>query len=235
MEEKTNSSLCQRYRFGFRLKIAFFTAIGSYSGILTALVLDHRLTTHVRFHEPRYYSHRWLWFMLPALVPLTTYFLLKYLRGKVWILLGSFLPLFVFGAVASLLFPPERPHVGILGSTFGFAVLSFLTTLVRISLVDYSREDIAPEVRFECIKSTIAMWQMIAVYSAAGYLAFAISWTYVVSVIAQMTASSEKDRFEIGEAGIFQIIAVSICVLLGPLYEAFKNAFTAVTQLTRPD
>jgi hypothetical protein len=156
-----------------------------------------------------------------------------YVRKKIAILLGSFLPLFSFGLAASFFFPPERPHVGILGSTFGFAVLSFLTTLVRISLVDYSEKAIAPDLKLACIKHTVTMWQLIAVYAAAGYLAFSISWAYVVSVSAQLTVISPKDRFELGEAGIIQIIAVSICVLLGPLYEAFKNAFTAVTQFTR--
>jgi hypothetical protein len=217
----------------FRQKIAFFNAIGSYSGILTAYILDHRLTTHVRFPQPRYYPNAWIWLLLSALVPLSTFFLLGRLRGKVALLLGSFLPLALFGVATSFSFPPERPHVGILGSTFGFAVLSFLTTLVRVSLVDYSPKGIAPEVRLECIKATVSMWQMIAVYSAAGYLAFAISWAYVVSVIAGMTANSPQDRFELGEAGIFQIIAISICVILGPVYEAFRNAFTAVAQLSK--
>lgn len=219
----------------FSIRIALFNSIGYCIGTVTAWVVDHRLESHV-IYDRRYYPYAWLWVSLSLLVFLSTYLLLRHLKRKHLVLIGSFAPLVIFGVSASLGFPPERPHFGIFGSTFGFALLSFLTTWLHLSLgqFNYANEMTVPyEARLERVKATISTWQMIAIYGAVGYMAFVISWAYVVSVIVSLTVRCDQDRFILGQAGIIQILVISICVIRGPLFEAFNNMFAAVKQLSK--
>lgn len=218
----------------FSIRIALFNFIGYSIGTVTAWILDPRLESHVLYGR-RYYPYAWRWVSLSLLVFLSTYFLLRRLKGKSFVLIGSFASLVIFGVSASFGFPPERPHMGIFGTTFGFAVLSFLTTWLHLSLdFNYVNKTTVPyEARLERLKATISTWQMIAVYGAAGYMAFAISWAYVVSVIVSLTVKSDQDKFMLGQAGIIQILAISICVIRGPLSEAFNNMFAAIEHLSK--
>jgi hypothetical protein len=219
----------------FSIRIALFNFLGYCSGTMTAWILDSRLQSHVLYGR-RYYPYAWFWVSLSPLVFLGTYILLRRLslKSKLLVLIGSFAPLVIFGVPASLGFPPERPHMGIFSSTFGFALLSFLTTWLHLSIdFDYVNKMKVPyEARLERLKASISMWQGIAIYGAAGYMAFAISWAYVVSVIVSLTVKSDQDRFMLGQAGIIQILVISICVIRGPLSEAFNNTSAAVKQLS---
>jgi hypothetical protein len=218
----------------FCLRIALFNFMGYCTGTLTACLLDSRLMTHAEY-PPRKYRYGWIWILLSPILPLCTYFLLRRLESTGPVLLASFALLIVFGFTASLGFPPERPHAGIFAYTFGVALLSFVTAwfhLSRVTLNFIQNTDVPFAARLESVKATALTWQMIAVYASVGYLAFVISWVYVLSVITQFTVNSQRDRFAMGRAGIFQILSVSVCVILGPLWEAFNNAAAAIAQLS---
>lgn len=219
--------------YSFCTRIALFSFICYLAGTLTAYVLDPRLKTHVRYPH-RTYKYGWIWILLSPVLPFSTYFLLRHLESSWAILIGSWALLLVFGGAASLGFPPERPHVGIFGYTFGGMLLSFLTAALHVNrgLLDFTQNTGVPfEARLESVKATVLTWQMILVYGFVGYLAFVISWVYVLSVIADLTVNSKRDKFALGRAAIFQICAVSICVIFGPLFEAYSNAHAAVALL----
>ena len=217
----------------FSFKIALFNFAGYCTGTLTATLVDPYLDSHVVYGARQPYKYAWVWICLSLLVFIITYYLLYRSKSKLQALVGAVSPLIIIGCSASLGFPPERPHMGILGSTFGFALLSFITTWLRLShrALDSSDAITPVEARLEYIKAIITTWQQIAIYGAVGYLAFVISWAYVVSTIVQLTVRSDRDKYILGEAGIIQILVISVCVIMGPLYDSFKYTFSAVDQL----
>jgi len=76
------------------------------------------------------------------------------------------------------------------------------------------------------------MWQMIAVYGAGGYLVFTMSWAYTLYVAVNITVKDDLDRFRLAQGEVIQILIITTCVVLGPLLEAFDNAFEYATKLS---
>jgi hypothetical protein len=222
----------------FRIKIALFNLIGYCTAVASAYLLDGNLPTHIKYGA-REYPHISIWFMISPVVFLTSYLILSLWQGHAArrgiTLVGSSLPLLLFGLCASLSFPPERPHVGILISNLSFCAISLLTVWLRISLGDFAfvnATEVPYDARLEHLKATVTTWQMVAVYGAAGYLVFVMSWAGVLYVAVSLTVKSEADRFTLGQGELVQILIITICVIAGPLVEAFRNVLAAVAHLS---
>jgi hypothetical protein len=218
------------------LRIALFNLIGYCSGMLTAIILDPRLSSHVVFGV-RYYPYAWLWLGLSPLVFLTSYLFLSRVglsRGRV--LVGSFTPVAVFGCSAAFGFPPECPHMGIFQSAFIYSLLSLLTAWLHQAFGDFSyvTDNAVPyEGRMERLKATVSTWQMALVYGATGYLAYVIFQISVSWAVSEKIVHSPKEIFLLAEAGSVQLALLSVCVVIGPLYECGNHAFKAIEQLSR--
>jgi len=91
----------------FRFKIALFNSIGYFTAIESAYVLDGHLPTHVRYGA-REYPHILLWFMILPVIFLISYFApslwQRYTVSRAITLVGSSLPLLLFGLCASFSF-----------------------------------------------------------------------------------------------------------------------------------
>jgi len=141
----------------------------------------------------------------------------------------------LFGLCASFSFPPERPHVGILVTTLTFCYISLLTVWFRVSLGDFvfvNATEVPYDARLEHLKAIVTTWQMVAVYGAAGYLVFVMSWAGVLYVAVSLTVTSEADKFTLGQGELLQMLIITICVIAGPLAEAFKNVLASVAHLS---
>jgi len=221
----------------FRIKIAVFNFVGYCTAVGLATVIDPLLKSHVHYPD-RNYPHAWIWLLISPLVPLLTYCLLSlrpHHAPKAMMLAGSSLPLVLAGVFACFGFPPERPHVGILISTVSFSGISFLTVWLRLradGCVFLNNAGAPYASRLERLKATTTMWQMIAVYGAGGYLVFTMSWAYTLYVAVNITVKDDLDRFRLAQGEVIQILIITTCVVLGPLLEAFDNAFEYATKLS---
>jgi len=125
--------------------------------------------------------------------------------------------------------------MGTLLCGFGFALIILITIAFRINADDFgyiADATIPFESRLEQVKATAAFWQMIAVYAGAAYLAFAVSWIYAMWFTTEKIVRSSEDKFTFGQAQVALAGIVTICVVLGPLFEAFRNAFGAIAQIS---
>src|SRR5258708_2491016 len=217
------------------IRVAAFSLIGYFTVIAGPLLLDPRLPTHIGYPNRGYPAHAWIWWSIAPLAFVLPYINLKSFTSKELLLVGSIAPLLLLAIVASLNFPPERPHMGTLLCGFGFALIIVITVAFRIKANDFAYiadVTIPFELRLEQLKATAAFWQMISVYAGAAYLAFAISWIYAMWFTTEKIVSSSQDKFTFGQAQVALAGIVSICVILGPLLEAFQNAFRAVAQIS---
>jgi hypothetical protein len=89
------------------------------------------------------------------------------------------------------------------------------------------------ESRLERVKAIVTYWQMIAVYGAAGYLAFVVTWVYAMWFTTDKRVSSPEDRYTLGQAQVTFALVLSVCVLVGPLAEAFSNSHTAMEEISK--
>ena len=218
----------------FIIRIAIFSLVGYSAAIAGPLFIDPRLRSHVAFKD-RHYPHGWLWWFATPVVFGVPILLLSWWTSNVAIYVASIAPLVLVSAVAAFSFGPERPHMGIVVCATGFALVILVTVACRLSAGDFAfiQDMTVPfESRLERVKAAVAFWQMISVYASAGYLAFAVSWSYAMWFTTEKMVSSPEDRFTLGQAEVGILIAVTACVVLGPLLEAFSNAFAAMAQLS---
>jgi hypothetical protein len=125
--------------------------------------------------------------------------------------------------------------MGILLWTLGFALVAFVTMWFRESLGDFdylTELGIPFESRLERLKASVAFWQGIIIFGGAGYLAFLVSWLYALWFTTLHIVKSDADIFLLGEASILEATAFSICVVVGPLAEAFLNFFACAAKLS---
>jgi hypothetical protein len=219
----------------FRCRIGLISFVGYATGVCGVSVIDPILTSHVLFGS-RHYPYAWVWWLLSPLTFIAPYVLLRRYRAKHSTAIISVAPLAILGVIASFFFPPERPHAGILFSALGFALIAFLTAWLSFSPGDY-RFLVDCTIPFPCrlerVKASVSWWQSIAVYSTMGYMAFAISWAYVLLVSVPQIVDKPADRFFLQKALILEVFITSFCVLLGPLWELFSIATVALSQITK--
>jgi hypothetical protein len=198
------------------------------------MYLDPKLRTHV-LYGARTYPHGWIWWLFTPAAFVLPYLALRFFSSKGALSVGSIAPLLILAAIAAFSFPPERPHMGIVVCSFGFALVILATVACRLSGSDFAYiadATIPFESRLERVKATAAFWQMISVYAAAGYLAFVVAWQYAMWFITEKMVDSAQDKFTLGQNQTAVTVAVTLCVVIGPLLEAFSNAFGAIVQLS---
>ena len=216
------------------IRVATFSLIGYCSAIAGPTFVDPKLRSQV-LYGARSYPHGWIWWLFAPVAFVLPYIALRFFESKEAWLVSSITPLIILGAAAAFSFPPERPHMGILVCTFGFALIILVTVACSVSASDfaYAADTAIPfESRLERVKATASFWQMISVYGAAGYLAFAVAWLYALWFMTEKFVGSAEDRFRLGQSQVAVAVAVSICVVVGPILEAFSNAFEAMLQLS---
>ncbi len=217
------------------IRIAAFSLLGYCTAIAGPILLDPKLPTHIGYPARSSPPHAWIWLLFTPLALFLPYISLRIFTSNEALFASSIAPLLILAAVASYSFPPERPHMGVLLCGLGFALIILITVAFRIKANDFAfiADTTVPfESRLEHVKATAAFWQMIAVYSGAGYLAFAIAWIYAMWFTTEKMVTSAADKFTLGQAQVALAVVVTICVVLGPLLEAFLNAFGAIAQLS---
>ena len=218
----------------FSLRIALFSGIGYCSAIAGPLWIDGKLISHVRYGA-RHYPHGWVWWLFTPLAVVLPYFGLRYCTSQASLYLAAAAPLLLMTATASISFPPERPHLGLVSIAVGFLIVTIAAVGSKLAgndvayLVDTT---LARDLRLERLKANIAFWQMIAVYASAGYLAFFVAWLYATWFITERMVTAPEDRFVLGQSEVAIGILVTICVIFGPLFEAFANTFRAIRAVT---
>ena len=218
----------------FCIRIAVFSLIGFCLAISGPLYLDCRLESHV-VHGARIYKNHKIWWYLAPIAFLLPYLGLKIFTSPTILVIFSLSPLVVLGVLASFCFPPERPHSSVLFCMMGFAVIILLTIVFRLGGGDYSfvgNTAIPFEARLEEVKAYINFWQMVFIYGAAGYIAFAVTWVYAMWFTTDKRVSSAKDKFVLGQAQVLFALIISVCYMFGPLEEAFFNSFWAMSELS---
>lgn len=215
------------------LKLSFFNGIGLLVAVLSPTIIDPLLTTHVLYGR-RCYPHAG-WLMLLSILSFSTYFLLDRTRCSTRNLLVSFLSIVIPGLAASFAFPPERPHMAVLSVVFAVGLLSFLTVFLRQNRDEHiylHNPSLVFEGKLERLKATVAVWQLIAIYGAAGYLAFVIFWISVSWTISQAVVTDKREQLLFGSFFGVEICIFSIAVLVGPLNEAFRMTFDSTKKLS---
>lgn len=219
----------------FYIRIAVFSALGLCCALAGPMLLDPKLETHVRYGAREYHWNctSLVWLLFVVLAFCIPYFVLPHFETAVYKYVISVAPILLFGVIAAFIFPPERPHMGVVVSCLGFALIILVTVGIRLSANDFSNlsAETPFESRLEAVKAAIAFWQMIAVYASAGYLAFSVTWLYAMWFTTEKMVSSAEDRFILGQAQVGVAVAVTVCVVIGPLLEAFSNAFKAMDYL----
>lgn len=217
------------------IRLAAFSLIGYCTAIAGPTLLDPKLPTHIGYGSRSYPPHGWIWWLFTPVALFLPYISLRFSASNAAFLVSSMAPLLTLAAVASFCFPPERPHMGVILCGLGFALIILITVAFRIRADEfaYVADPTVPfESRLEHVKATAAFWQMIAVYAGAAYLAFAVSWIYAMWFTTEKIVTSPEDKFTFGQAQVSFAVLVTICVVFGPLWEAFSNAFVAIAQLS---
>jgi hypothetical protein len=120
-------------------------------------------------------------------------------------------------------------------SAFGSGLICFFTAWIHFSLEGFGfAEDLTVPYlsRLERVKATTALWQLVAIYGGIGYLAFGVTWISVMWPSVEHIVKAPADRFLMGQSLLIQVVVITICVILGPLWEAFSNATLAASQLS---
>lgn len=140
------------------------------------------------------------------------------------------------GGICSFVFPPERPHLGVLVTTFCYAFISFLTVFLHENRDDFSYLDeleLPYESRMERLKATTSTWQWITVYGSSAWLAFVVFWVSIVwSAISPAVVKDPSERVIFTNVLVLQITILSLVVIAGPLYEAFAMTILATRRLS---
>lgn len=217
-------------------RVATFSLIGYCSMIALPLYVDPKLYSHVAYGARDRPSNSWRWWLGGPIVFLLPLLMLRWFTSEGALLACSTAPLVVAVVIAAFSFPPERPHAGIVGTGFGFAVIILLTVVGRFTANDFSfvnQTGVPFEARLERLKAVVVLWQTISIYAGAGYLAFLVTWLYVNWVGAEKTVSGAKDRFVLGNWMATIMVMATACVLFGPLFEFFRNTFEATAQFSK--
>jgi hypothetical protein len=217
------------------IRLAAFSVIGYFTVIAGPVLLDPKLPTHIGYPNRVCPAQGWIWWLFTPLALVLPYIGLRVFASKEALLISAIAPLLLLAIAASLSFPPERPHLGTLLCGFGFSLIILITVAFRVNANDFgyvADATIPFESRLEQVKATAALWQTISVYAGAAYLAFAVSWVYAMRFMTEKIVSSPEDRLTFGQAQLALAVLVTICVVSGPLLEAFRNAFGAIAQIS---
>jgi len=114
-------------------------------------------------------------------------------------------------------------------------LVSFITAWLHLKQDDLSYiedYDFPFESRLERLKASTTLWQQISIYGSAGYLAFVLTWIYVLWQLAPYIVTDRRDIFLLNSVAALEGLIFTVFVILGPLKEAFQRAFFLASMLS---
>jgi hypothetical protein len=223
----------------FLKKLAWINGLGLLIILLGPLLIDPQLKHHADFFYPNNRSYsiiRWLWLFMSIPIGFGTYYFGYGWKKRRWSnrildIAGPALMLVLPALAISFLFPPERPHFGIIVWTFAYGFVTFFTALYRLDINQQFRRSTR---HLERLKATISLWQQITLYSGAGYLAFVIFLVSVASTVAKVMIRDEyqKEQFFLVNMEVAQIMLYSVFIVIGPLNQALKTTQYYIKKLS---
>lgn len=213
----------------FILKIALLNATGFcfISGITT--FIDARLTSHVAFgsrHYPLGLNICWGGLLIFIVSSVAAH---RDASDRFKMLFPTFVLLIV--SIASLInFLPEFPHGGITGGVMACIICGLISSYIHYYAIPckwISDIDISTNFKIERIKEYVVLWRTVAISLGFGYLALLVPWSSLIWMVSPRVAPKPDEAFLLTQISFAQPVFVSIYVLVGPVWEAFKKAHDA--------
>jgi hypothetical protein len=218
----------------FATKVAVFdsTSFGVIVGWVT--YVDARLTTHVTYGARHYRGGYAISAIGSLLIFVTTLiFLAKPYSWKIKATLPATI-LIIAGAASLPFFRPEFPHGGLTTWMLFACFVCLVSCWIHYSPIEahwLTDGSVSTSVKIERIKEYASLWRTIAISLTIGYIAVLIPWTNFLWDQAPHFVSSPSERILLSQFGAGILILLSIYVLVGVVYEAFKKANTAADKM----
>jgi len=221
----------------FAVKIALFNSLGFFVIAAGVTYVDARLTTHLVFGA-RHYPAGYPLSVIGAVIIffITMFAILKPRSWKVKVVLPS-LTLIIMDAISLPFFRPEFPHGGLAAWILYLAIASLFSCLIRFLPFEANRidwlaaSDIITEAKIERVKEYANLWRTIAVSITIGYLGVLIPWINFTWTQAPYIVKAPAEIFLLSQAGVAALAGLSMYVLFGIIYEAFRKAHVAAELL----
>ena len=214
--------------------------LGYLLAVLGPVVLDPRLTTHIRFGA-RTYPDAWMCWPLAGILFLSQLLIARTTRKDALLYL-HLLP-FVLVSIATLFVfrPPEFPHMNVVFVTCGFLVLSAITIFLHctgsgmLSLNLHEPYDRA--FLSDYLKDYVSFWKQATMTTIALYFGLIISW-YKLAVDLSKDTATDKGEARLLTAFSCSILgAVTVYYIVGPVLTCVKYTLLGLQmqkQLAKP-
>lgn len=211
----------------FIIKVALFNSLCFSLIVGWVTFVDARLTTHVAFGARYYRGGHAVSFIGGLSVLVFTFFFLP--RVVSWKLKATLPTIILVVALAAALpfFRPEFPHGGMTTWTLFLCLVSLVSCWIKYSPTPanwLADEDLSATIKMERIKEYANIWRTVAISITIGYIAVLIPWTSFVWNQSAFFVVDPSERILLSQFGSGLLIALSIYVLLGVVYEAFSKA-----------
>lgn len=214
----------------FAIKIALFSSLGFLYITAGVTYVDARLTTHVVFGA-RYYSAGY-WVAAIGGVVIFVGTMLIILKPESW-KLKAVLPAMLFiimNVIAVPFFRPEFPHMGMSSWTLQLSIVCFLSCAIRfwpLGAEELTARNVSTQVKLERVKEHANLWRTIAISLTVGYIAVIIPWSNFIWSQPIHIVTDEKEAFLLIHSASIALAILSLYMLLGVVYEAFRKAHRA--------
>jgi len=218
--QKTNT-----VAFAWRMAIAML--LGYLLATIPQVILDPLLFSHVAFHD-RHYPQAWLVAPIAISVLITTF--LAACRERKHRTVIVMLPFTVACVLSIPIFTPELPHGNL---TFVFVVWLVLgmSTMWLHDLSLNNPADRVPlpaeSVQIEYIKEQLAIWKACTFGIVALYLGLLVTTLKELHAFNHDIVEDKAEIFLLDIYNNFQVMMLSLFVLVGPLYEASMKVIAA--------
>lgn len=213
----------------FILKIALLNALGFCLVVGATTFIDARLTSHVVFGARNYPLGFLICLGGPFIFLLSCIAAFKNTSNWFKIVFPTMI-LSVAGLASLPNFLPEFPHAGITAWLLGFCLLGLGSSWIhyfRIPCNWISDPRIGINLKIERVKEHVKLWRTVAISLAFGYLALLVPWSNIIWAIAPKIATKDEEIAMLSNLGFAEVVFVSIYVLVGPVWEAFRKAHDA--------
>jgi hypothetical protein len=220
---------------GFPLCFAFVSLCGFLLATLGPVIVDPKLTSHIRYGV-RTYKRAWLLAPLSLLVFLATAltFTLPCLRATTVGFFWPVLPL-LGGILLSLpIFRPEMPHRSVSTTGVIWLILSSVWLWVRFSTAIHEPPDgVAPDAYIEYVRQHASIFQAMFLGALAGYLTVIVGWVLAMHKLNQATVSDKGQLFLLDVKSNIEIAFYSLLFFVGPFFEILHKWRGACDMLLR--
>jgi hypothetical protein len=189
--------------------------------------VDAQLTTRV-FYGDRHYRGGYAVSLIGGLIILVST-LLSFAKVKPWMLKATFPSLILIAVCAASLpfFRPEFPHGGMTTWTLFLSLVSAASCWTRCLPIPHdwlNRKNLSAAVKIERIKEYANIWRTAAISITIGYMAVLIPWTDFFWNQSASFVVAPHERILLSQFGSGLLLATSLYVLVGVIYEVFRKA-----------